>query len=98
MKENTIELIRTILNSDETVTGVLADSILRICRKPVAKRSLISAKKAMEILQISRPTLRAYVKSGALTQINYSPRKVRFDEEEVRNFSCCGSFKKFPSI
>ena len=91
MKENTIELIRTLLNSDETVTKELADSILRICHKPVAKRSLISAKKAMEILHISRPTLRAYVKSGALTQINYSTRKVRFDEDEVRSFSYGGA-------
>ena len=37
----------------------------------------------MEILQVSRPTLRAYVKQGALTQINYSSRKVRFDEAEA---------------
>ena len=71
----------------------LADNILRLCRKPVVRRSLIGARKVMEILQISRPTLRAYVKSGALTQINYSPRKVRFDEEEVRNFSYSGAVK-----
>ena len=98
MKENTIELIRTLLSSDETVSQELADNILRLCRKPVVRRSLIGAKKAMEILQISRPTLRAYVKSGALTQINYSPRKVRFDEEEVRKFSYNGAVKETDSV
>ena len=98
MKENTIELIRTLLSSDETVSQELADNILRLCRKPVVRRSLIGAKKVMEILQISRPTLRAYVKSGTLTQINYSPRKVRFDEEEVRNFSYSGTIKETTSV
>ena len=98
MKENTIELIRTLLSSDETVSQELTDNILRLCRKPVVRRSLIGAKKFMEILQISRPTLRAYVKSGALTQINYSPRKVRFDEEEVRNFSYSGTIKETTSF
>ena len=98
MKENTIELIRTLLSSDETVSQELADNILRLCRKPVVRRSLIGAKKAMEILQISRPTLRAYVKSGALTQINHSPRKVRFDEEEVRKFSYNGAVKETDSV
>ena len=44
MKENTLELIRTILSSDETVTRELADNILRICRKPTVRRSLIGAK------------------------------------------------------
>ena len=98
MKENTIELIRTLLSSDETVSQELADSILRLCRKPVVRRSLIGAKKVMDILQISRPTLRAYVKSGTLTQINYSPRKVRFDEDEVYNFLYSGAIKDESSV
>ena len=44
----------------------------------------------MEILGISRPTLRAYVKSGFLTQIKLSQRKIRFDESEVLHFANTG--------
>ena len=84
MKETTIELIRTVLNGDDTVTPELADHVIRACRHKNVQRGLIRAQQAMEILQVSRPTLRAYVKQGALTQINYSSRKVRFDEAEVR--------------
>lgn len=41
----------------------------------------------MAQLQISRPTLRAYVNQGLLHQVNFSSRKVRFDLEEVMNFA-----------
>ena len=90
MKDSTLELISTVLTSDETVTKDHADSILRLCRQPVVRRKLIGAREAMEILKISRPTLRAYVKGGSLTQINFSTRKVRFDEAEVRHLACSG--------
>ena len=43
------------------------------------KRKLISAKAAMEMLQVSRPTLRQYAKDGLIHQINISSRKIRFD-------------------
>jgi len=90
MKPSSIELIRTVLAGDETASPELRDSILRVCRQTVARRHLIGAKEAMGILQVSRPTLRAYVKSGVLNQINFSSRKVRFDEAEVRNLAYRG--------
>ena len=83
-------MIRTILSGDETVTGEHADRILRSCKQPMARRHLINAKRAMEILGISRPTLRAYVKSGRLPQIKLSQRKIRFDENEVLHFANTG--------
>lgn len=83
-------MIRTILSGDETVSGEHADSILRSCKQPTVRRHLVNAKKAMEILGISRPTLRAYVKSGRLTQIKLSQRKTRFDEDEVLHFANMG--------
>ena len=90
MKPTTIDMIRTILSGDETVTDEHADSILRSCKQPTVRRHLVSAKRAMEILGISRPTLRAYVKSGFLTQIKLSQRKIRFDESEVLHFANTG--------
>jgi predicted DNA-binding transcriptional regulator AlpA len=90
LKSTTIDMIRTILSGDETVTGEHAESILRSCKQPTVRRHLVNAKKAMEILGISRPTLRAYVKNGCLTQVNLSQRKIRFDEDEILHFANVG--------
>lgn len=45
----------------------------------------------MELLGISRPTLRAYVRQGLLTQINLSSRKVRFAQEQVEQLASYGA-------
>ena len=55
------------------------------------RREVITAKKAMELLGISRPTLRAYVRQGLLTQINISSRKVRFALEQVEQLASYGA-------
>ncbi|MBO4491319.1 MAG: hypothetical protein J5944_08180 [Lentisphaeria bacterium] len=90
MKETSLALIRTVLDGDNTVTKEQNDHIMRTCKHPIMRRKLINAKQAMSILEVCRPTLLAYVKRGRLTQINISPRKVRFDEAEVRNLAYRG--------
>ena len=90
MKQDTIDLITRLLDSDETVTPEMRDFVLRATRQSVPKRKLISAKAAMELLGISRPTLREYVKHGVLEQVNVSSRKVRFDEQEVSRLAYGG--------
>ena len=90
MKSTTLDMIRTILSGDETVDEVHAKTILHSCKQPVVRRHLVNAKRAMEILGISRPTLRAYVKNGCLTQIKLSQRKIRYDESEVLHFANTG--------
>ena len=90
MKETTITLVRTVLTGDDTVSREQLENVMHACKQVVVRRNLINAKQAMGILQISRPTLLAYVKNGVLTQINFSSRKVRFDEAEVRNLAYRG--------
>ena len=90
MKQQTSDLIASLLQSDETVTPEMRDYILRAMRQAAPRRKLISAKGAMEVLGVSRPTLREYVKRGVLEQINISTRKVRFDEEEVSRLAYNG--------
>ena len=90
MKETSLALIRTVLDGDNTVTQEQNDHIMRTCKQSVMRRKLINAKQAMRILEVSRPTLLAYVKRGHLAQINISPRKVRFDEAEVQNLASNG--------
>lgn len=89
MKTETINVVRSILTADETVSNEKLESVLRNMRQTTAQhRHLIGAKQAMQILGgISRPTLRNYVKMGYISQIDFSSRKVRFDEDEIRNFA-----------
>ena len=90
MKQHTVELITGLLASDETVSPEMRDYVLKAMRQPAPKRKLISAKEAMALLDVSRPTLREYVKRGVLEQVNLSARKVRFDEQEVARLAYSG--------
>lgn len=90
MKTTTLDMIRTILSGDETVTGEHADWIIRSCKQPVVRRHLISAREAMSLLGVSRPTLRVFVQRGYITQIKLSQRKIRYDESEVLHFANTG--------
>ena len=92
MKTETINVVRSILTADETVTKDKLESVVRNMRQTTAQhRHLIGARQAMEILDVSRPTLRAYVKQGFISQIGFSSRKIRFDEDEIRNFADNGA-------
>ena len=90
MKTTTIELIRNVLMGDETVPPEMMDYILKAAQKAVPRRKLMTAKEAQEVLGISRVTLRDYARKGALSQINISSRKVRFDEQEVYRLAYSG--------
>jgi len=88
MKQETISLIRTFLAADETVPKDKIETVVRSIRLTTTPhRHLIGARQAMEILGVSRPTLRKLVHQGLLTQIAFSSRKMRFDEEEIRRFA-----------
>ena len=92
MKQETIDVVRSILAADETVSKDKLESVLRNLRQTTAPhRHLIGARQAMEILGVSRPTLRAYVKQGIIEQIAFSSRKIRFDEDEIRRFASNGA-------
>ena len=57
LKETTIAIIQQILDGDNQATQFEKEQVMKACRvRP--QRKVIPAKKAMEILQISRPTLR----------------------------------------
>ena len=93
MKQETYDVVRSILAADETVSKDKLESVLRNLRQTTAPhRHLIGAKQTMQMLgNISRPTLRSYVKQGFISQISFSSRKVRFDEEQIRNFADNGA-------
>ena len=90
MQPETLAVLQGILKSDASISTEEMTAILSACRQPSKKRKLITARQAMEILAISRPTLRAYVKAGKIEQINISSRKVRFDEASVLRLANMG--------
>ena len=90
MKPETVNVIRAILAADETVSKEQLESFIRHFKQSTGADNAIDAKEAMRILGISRPTLRSYVKAGLISQIAYSPRKVMFDEDEIRHFALSG--------
>ena len=90
MQKDTMNAIRALLAADRTATAEQIAHVLHACRQEKPRRKLIGAHEAQEILQISRPTLRAYAKEGLLHQINFSSRRVRFDEQEVYDLAYRG--------
>ena len=91
MKQETINIIRSVLKGDRTATDVQIENVLRACRQNTPQRNLISAQQAMGILKVSRPTIRTYVQRGLLHQITLSARKIRFDEEDVYELAYRGN-------
>ena len=92
MNQKTIDGIRIFLESDDSVPKNKIDTILRSIQQTTApRRHLIGAKEAMDLLSISRPTLRKYVHQGLITQVAFSSRKIRFDEDEIRRFASNGA-------
>ncbi|MGE4300945.1 MAG: helix-turn-helix transcriptional regulator [Victivallaceae bacterium] len=90
MKESTLETIRMVAKNDPEITEGQLTAIIRACKTATA-RKLINAKEAMRRLEISRPTLRQYVRLGKLHEIKPSPRKTRFDIAEVERLFFHGS-------
>ena len=80
MKKQTLAIVKAALDADDTVTDAERLALLR--PQPV-KKKVLNARQAMEILDVSRNSLRAYVKAGKLDEIRLSARKIRFSEEQV---------------
>lgn len=84
-----VSAIEGVLDSDPGITAEEKERILKACRPPKAGPP-ITAREAMKMLEISRPTLRSYVHQGLLHQINITARKVRFDRGEVEHLANYG--------
>lgn len=83
MEQNVISMVERLLLTDRSVTDDQRKAVLAACQSGYRKRKLVTAKEAMKMLQISRPTLRQWCREGKLSQVVYSPRKIRFDSGEI---------------
>lgn len=93
MKEETKQLIAAVLKMDSTVSQAQRTAILRYGCAASPARKMINAKEVCQLLDISRGTLRQYVKNGVIEQIYLSPRKVRFDAAQIQDLATNGVSK-----
>ena len=92
MKPEILQSIKVLLENDPTVTPETREAVLAACRKGNRNnhRKLCSAKEAAQILGCHPKTLYRYVRRGLLDPIHYSPRKVRFDKDQIEDFRANG--------
>ena len=98
MLPNTKTIIEAALGIDATISQEQREKIKAVLNPKISpsKRNLITTKKASEILEISAVTLRKYEKRGLLTTIRYSPRRIRWDRDEIETFKLQG-VQAFPA-
>lgn len=83
--------LQTVLDVDNTLTEIEKKLIHQaIGNAGQVRRKLISTKEACEILGVCSMTLRRYEQKGLLTPIRYTPRKIRWDQDEIEAFKNCG--------
>jgi predicted DNA-binding transcriptional regulator AlpA len=90
MRQETFTIVKSALAADDTVTAKDQAVVLRACRQrqPVEWGTL---KDVAAILQCSRRTARRYRDQGHFSAVKLSPRKVRYDLSEVREFARHGA-------
>jgi excisionase family DNA binding protein len=88
MREDILQVIKLLLENDQSVPKEQRLKILAACRnQPVKARRLGTVKQAADILGCCPKTVERVAKRGHLHPIRHSARKIRFDLDEVEAFS-----------
>lgn len=82
MKNTVFTAIRQLAQSDDLTVRQRRAILVALGEMP-ERRELITSKAACQILGVSLPTLRKWVKLGYLKPIRFSARKIRFCKNEV---------------
>ncbi len=92
MKPTTLELIKNVLSTDETILPEEADCFLKKLRESASGRKPRpgTIKQAAAILSVHPVTVRRYAQAGLLTPIRITCRKVRYDLNEVEELAMSG--------
>ena len=97
MKDATLVTIRGILDADSTVDSEQRQRILQACKTRLAAR-MGTAREAAEILGCHVRTLERYAEAGRLRRVHLSPRKIRYDLNEVTRFAREGISATGPAV
>lgn len=91
VKDETYNAISMLLSADPTVHAEKRREVLSACRRVQRKhRRLITIRQAAEMLDCHPKTVERYAGRGLLTQVRFSPRKIRYDRDEVEAFASEG--------
>lgn len=95
MKQTTLELIKNVLATDETVKSSEFQNILKQLKTTGAgsKPRPGTIKQAAAILDVHPVTVRRYAQAGLLNPIRITKRKVRYDLNEVEKLALDGTGK-----
>jgi len=94
MKPTTLELIKNVLATDETITSEHARSIVNQLEAQAIVRAARpgTIDEAAKILGVHPVTVRRYAKQGLLTPIRITARNVHYDLNEVEQLAHTGRF------
>jgi excisionase family DNA binding protein len=88
MKPETQLAIRMLLIADATVDAAKRSEVLAACSRVQRQhRKLVAVGKAAELLGCHPKTVERYARKGLLGQVRFSPRKIRYDLDEVEAFA-----------
>ena len=90
MHDSICNAILTMVSNDPMASAAEKKIIEEVCTGkglPVKRKKLILRKEVLNILGVSAPTLRQYIKKNLLKEIRLSCRKIRFDYDEVVSFA-----------
>lgn len=93
MKQSTLELIKNVLSTDETILPDESNALLKTLQTASAGRKPRpgTIKQAAEVLGVHPVTVRRYAQAGLLTPIRITCRKVRYDLNEVEQLALSGA-------
>ena len=97
MNQSQLNLIMTSINELQSKLYDMQNDLEHIrslLRAPEATRELVTAKEAMAMLHVSRPTLRSYAKEGYIGQVTISPRHIMFDKKSIENYIRNGGLQR----
>ena len=88
MKPETQQAIRMLLVADATVDAAKRSEVLAACSRARHQHTrLVTVGKAAEFLGCHPRTVERYARKGLLRQVRFSPRKIRYDFDEVEAFA-----------
>lgn len=88
MKPETLTAIVMLLKADATVDDDRRKDVVAACRREQRRhRRLVTVGRVAELLGCHAKTVHRYARKGLLKQVRFSPRKIRYDLDEVEAFA-----------
>jgi len=85
MRPEILTCIRILVESDASITPEHRREIIKVCSRDPSRRRkrLGTAREVSVLLGCCSRTVERYARQGLLKPIRYSPRKIRYDMDEV---------------